>query len=40
MRMGYSLLLTKRFGLLGEQYANRGAYLASRESRPPLQVAL
>jgi glutathione S-transferase len=38
--MGYGLLLTKWFGLLGEQHANVSAYLARLEERPALQKAL
>jgi glutathione S-transferase len=38
--MGYGLLLTKWFGLLGEQYPNLSAYLARLEQRPALQKAL
>jgi glutathione S-transferase len=39
--IGYSLLLTKWFGLLGEPpYANLSAYLARLERRPALQKAL
>jgi len=38
--MGYGLLLTKWFGLLGEQYPNASAYVARLEARPALQKAL
>ena len=38
--MGYSLLLTKWFGLLGERHPNLSAYLARLEQRPALQKAL
>lgn len=39
--MGYGLLLTKWFGLLGaEQHPNVSAYLARLEQRPALQKAL
>ena len=38
--MGYALLLTKWFGILGEQYPNLNTYLARLEARPALQKAL
>ena len=38
--MGYGLLLTKWFGLLGERYPNLTSYLARLEARPALQKAL
>ena len=38
--MGYGLLLTKWFGVLGPKYPNLGAYLERLERRPALQKAL
>ena len=38
--MGYGLLLTKWFGLLGAQQPNLSAYLERLEQRPALQKAL
>jgi len=38
--MGYGLLLTKWFGLLGDRHANLTAYLARLEERPALRKAL
>ncbi len=37
--MGYALLLTKWFGLLGEQDPHLSAYLTHLEQRPALQQA-
>jgi glutathione S-transferase len=38
--MGYAVLLTKWFGLLGDRYPNLSAYVARLEERPALQKAL
>lgn len=38
--MGYSLLLAKWFGMIGDDMPNLGAYLARLEARPALQTAL
>ena len=38
--LGYSVLLTKWFNLIGDEYPNLAAYVARLEQRPALQTAL